>query len=878
MQVEMPSRPMQAERHDRSGVIWFVLVAGIAASVLGALAWRDSARDDNAERLAHGSGELAQRLAANVRRHDQLLLGAAGLFAASNKVTRDEFSAFANAVELKRRLPEARSIAWLRGRPANARVVFAEPPSGWARPGRSAATVGGLPPALRRARDEDRAVLTRTYERRTGAPGDLAMVRPVYMSATPPVSRRARRRALHGWVALKLKSRAFLADDMRAFAPTGRAVLFSPAGQAVSWSTSQPVPPFVDRDEIKREDRLDLTGGPWVLRTSLAESARSPGGRVGPAVTLLLGVIVSLVLFTLLRLRNRAVLVARRRARALRETDEQFRALATSSPVGICLVNDAEECVYVNERWAEIHGITVGEAVGHEPLPNLDPADRAAWQAAIERGRQGDETTLECRVPRPEGGHRWMSYRGAPMRGEDGEISGWVVSGADATDRKSYEAELKRRALHDELTSLPNRALLMEQLSRALAAGTREGRSTAALFIDLDRMNQVNQSFGHAAGDEVIRTAARRLDQSVRPGDTVGRFASDEFVVICEDVEDATDVLRVAERLTSDLGQPTFVDGEPVSVTASIGVAFGRSGDDPSEVLRDADAARHQAKLLGPGSVKLFDSRLNIRAHERLDLESDLENASAREELELYYQPIVELPSRRTIGFEALLRWHRDGAIVRPDDFIPLAEETGLIVPIGRWVLGEACEQAAGWNAGLEGKPLTISVNVSARQIVEPGLPEAVSAALAASGLEPECLLLEITESLLLEPGGETLATLERIRRLGVRLSMDDFGTGWSSLSYLKRFPIEELKIDRSFVTDVARSAEDCELVSAIVAMAQALGFTVLAEGVETEEQLQALLDLEVTQAQGYLFSAPVPAPEAAAFLAGSRGARPAAR
>jgi diguanylate cyclase (GGDEF)-like protein/PAS domain S-box-containing protein len=572
------------------------------------------------------------------------------------------------------------------------------------------------------------------------------------------------------------------------------------------------------------------------------------------------------------------VLVARRRARALRETEEEFRALATSSPVGICLLNDAEECVYVNERWAEIHGINLVEAVGHEPLPTLDPADRVAWEAAIERGRQGDETTLECRVPLPEGGHRWVSYRGAPMRRDDGEVRGWVVSAADATDRKTYEAELRRRALHDELTSLPNRALLMEQLSRVLAAGTRQGASTAVLFIDLDRMKHVNDSFGAAAGDEVIRTAARRLDQSVRPGDTVGRFAADEFVVICEDVENETDVLRVAERLASDLGEPSFVDGRTVSVTASIGVAFGRSGDDAAEVLRDADAARHQAKLLGGGHVKLYDARLNRRAHERLELESELRSAIARDELELYYQPIVELPSRRTIGFEALLRWHREETIVPPDDFIPLAEETGLIIPIGRWVLGEACEQAARWNAGLDGKPLCISVNVSARQIAAPGLPEAVSAALSASGLDPDCLLLEITESLLLEPGGETLAALERIQRLGVRLSMDDFGTGWSSLSYLKRFPVEELKIDRSFVTDVARSAADCELVAAIVAMAQALGFTVLAEGVETEDQLEALLDLDVGQAQGYLFSPPVPAPEATVFLARSRDARPAAR
>ncbi|MBN1528711.1 MAG: EAL domain-containing protein [Thermoleophilaceae bacterium] len=832
--------------------IWLALAAGIAASVLGSLAWRDSARDQNSERLAQAAGELAQRLSADVRRHDQLLLGAAGLFAGSYHVTRDEFSAYAAAVELKRRLPEARSIAWIRGRPASARVVYAEPHTGWSEPGRPVGRLGGLAGALARSRDQERAVLIRTYDRRTGKPGDLAMVRPV---------RDPRGDGLIGWVALKLRTRGFLAEDMRAFAATGRALLVSPAGQTVSWSTMRPRPPVIDRDEFTREDRLDLTGGPWVLRSSLGGSARDPAGNVGPTLTLVLGVMLSVVLFLLLSL-------ARVRARAVRETDEQFRTLAVSSPVGICLLNDAEEAVYVNDRWGEIHGIAAADALGKEPLPQLQPSDRVAWQAAVERGRQGEETALECRVPRPDGGDRWISYRGAPMRHRGGEIRGWVVTAADATGQKAYETELRRRALYDEQTGLPNRALLTEQLSRALAAGTREGRVSAVLFIDLDRLKLVNDSYGHAAGDEVIRAAARRLDQSLRPGDTVGRFAGDEFVVVCENVDGEADVLRLAERLVADLGEPVSVGGRRLSVTASIGIAFGRSGDDPAAVLRDADAARHQAKLAGGGGVKLFDALLNLAAHERLELEADLREAVARDELELHYQPIVELPSRRTLGFEALLRWRRGDELVRPDAFIPVAEETGQIVPIGRWVLGEACEQAARWNAEHDGGPLCVSVNVSARQITEPGLPEAVSAALAASGLEPERLLLEITESLLVEPGGETLATLERIRRLGVRLSMDDFGTGWSSLSYLKSFPIEELKIDRAFVTDLAGSSEDCELVAAIIAMANALGFGVVAEGVETEEQLQTLVDLGVTQAQGYLFSPPVPASEAAVFVA----------
>ena len=287
---------------------------------------------------------------------------------------------------------------------------------------------------------------------------------------------------------------------------------------------------------------------------------------------------------------------------------------------------------------------------------------------------------------------------GAPLRRENGEIRGWVVSAADITDRKIYEAELKRRALHDDLTRLPNRALLMEHLGRAMAAGTRERTYTGVLFIDLDRLTLVNESLGRAAGDEIIRMAARRLDETVRPGDTVGRFASDEFVVICEDVSDETDVVRIAERLVGDLGAPTVVDGKPVSVTASIGIAFGGAGDDPGQVLRDADAARNQAKLQGGGGIELFDTRLKTQAQRRAELERALREAIDHEDFEVFYQPLVELPGRRAVGFEALLRWRRNGELVGPNDFIPIAEENGLILPIGRWVLGEACEQAARWN------------------------------------------------------------------------------------------------------------------------------------------------------------------------------------
>ena len=872
----MASRPLQFERRELTVLTWFVLVAGITASILGSLAWRDYARDETHAELGRSSTELSKRLTQDVRRHDQALLSTAGLFAASNSVEEREFSAFATAVKLRGRFPEIRSVAWLRGDPASPRVRYATPREGWATPGRRLDQVVGLPTALRRARDGARSVLASTHLRPSGVRDDFVMVRPVYTEARTPRGLRLRRAGLLGWVALKLRGRGFLAEDMRTFAREGRAVLFSPQGEPVSWSTPGRVAPDIRSGAARHADVLDLQGGTWTLRTSTQEEREGAVDSAGPKVTLFVGLVLSVLLFALLRLRKRSVLEARRRTDDLRENEDRFQALTTSSPVGICLLDETEQCRYVNQRWADMHGIEPADALWKEPLPTLDPADRVAWEVALERGRQGEETSLECRLALPDGGVHWALYRGAPLRHESGEIRGWVLSAVDITDRKIYEAELKRRALHDELTGLPNRALLMEHLARAMAAGTRQRRSTGVLFIDLDRLSRVNDEHGRAAGDEIIRMAARRLDETVRPGDTVGRFAGDEFVVICEDVSDETDVVRIAERLVADLSGPTAVDGNPVSVTASIGIAFGGAGDDPGQVLRDADAARNKAKLRGGGATELFDTRLKTQAQRRAELENALREAIDHGDFEVHYQPLVELPARRAVGFEALVRWRRNGKLVGPNDFIPVAEENGLILPIGRWVLGEACEQAARWNAA-PGDPVFVSVNVSARQIVEPGLPDAVAQALATSGLEPECLSLEITESLLLEPHGETLVTLERIERLGVRISMDDFGTGYSALSYLKRFPIHELKIDRAFVTDVARSDEDAELVAAIVAMAHALGFSVVAEGVETEEQLDALQDLDVTRAQGYLFSRPVPAAEAGELLAAGRVVGPVA-
>ena len=498
----MAPRPTQFERRELAGLTWFILVAGFLASGLAWLAWRDAARAQNDAELSQRAEDLSERLAASVRRHDQVLLSTAGLFAASHEVSRDEFSSFSAALGRGQSLPEARSSVWIQGRPESARVVYATTRSGWAAPGAAAELRGGHRTGAegdaRRqpggAHQDLRQADPRARGPRDGATGLRGGAHTVagFVIAVSELT---------GWVALKLRARAFLANDIHTFAAQGQAVLFSPWGQPVSWSTPRTVPPVLEDDEIHREDHLDLQGGTWVLKTSLAGAAGDPIDRTGPNVTLFLGVVLTLLLFALLRLRRRAVREARSRARDLRDNEEQFRALATSSPVGICLLDDAEECRYVNQRWADIHGIDPEQAIGKEALPTLDPPDRAAWEAAIERGRQGEETTIECRLVRPEGGEHWVVYHGAPLRHENGEIRGWVVSAVDVTDRRAYEvaAEAARSARRAHGTSEPGPA--------DGAAGARARRQPPAGPLD---RRAVHRSRPHEGGQRLVRARRRR--------------------------------------------------------------------------------------------------------------------------------------------------------------------------------------------------------------------------------------------------------------------------------------------------------------------------------------------------------------------------------
>ncbi|MDQ6750691.1 MAG: EAL domain-containing protein [Actinomycetota bacterium] len=435
-------------------------------------------------------------------------------------------------------------------------------------------------------------------------------------------------------------------------------------------------------------------------------------------------------------------------------------------------------------------------------------------------------------------------------------------------ERARAREEITHQGLHDALTGLPNRVLFLDRLTGALARSSRSAGLTAVLFVDLDRFKIVNDSYGHGVGDSVLVEVASRLDAALRPGDTIARLGGDEFVILCEAIEDGSEALRVAERLQLELVRPFNAQGsEAHVVTSSIGVAIGTLDTDPEDLVHDADAAMYRAKDLGRARHELFDEAMRDRALAQLRTERALRKALAKGELQLHFQPIVSLadPSR-VQGVEALVRWqHPERGLVSPAEFIPLAEETGLILPIGDWVLHQACRQAAQWRRELGPlAPLPVRVNLAARQLGQEDLPAIVKRALLEANIDPEDLGLEITESALIENAEVPARTLADLRALGVRVQLDDFGTGYSSLSYLQRFPVDGLKIDRAFVAGLGERPDASAIVSAIVAMGHALGLTIVAEGIETQVQAAEALRLGCDSGQGYLFGAPAPAAEAA--------------
>jgi diguanylate cyclase (GGDEF)-like protein/PAS domain S-box-containing protein len=560
----------------------------------------------------------------------------------------------------------------------------------------------------------------------------------------------------------------------------------------------------------------------------------------------------------------------------LRETEEALRLRdraveASVNPVLIVSAADPDmPLVYVNRAFERVTGYSRNEVIGRNSRllqgDDRDQPELDKIRHAIGEHRDGQAV---LRNYRKDGSLFWNKLYITPVHDpRSGLVTHFVGVQHDITEVKRYQEELEHQANHDALTGLANRNLLKDRLQQSLALGHRYDRSFSLAFIDIDNFKLINDSLGHGVGDRLLQIAGERLATCVREGDTVARLGGDEFVLLVTEQGSDESIYRVVQRIMTAISQPFVLDQREFKVTCSVGIAsFPRDGEDPETLLRNADTAMYRAKDLGRNTFQLYSSDMNANFGERLTLETDLWKALERGEFVLHYQPKVDLRTGEIIGMEALLRWkHPVNGLVPPGKFIPVAEESSLIVQIGRWVLHEACAQNKAWqNDGLRFVP--VAVNISARQLHDRDLVETVRSTLRSTGLGAEYLEIELTESAVMLNIDETVNTLAALRGMDVRISLDDFGTGYSSLSYLKRFPVTGLKIDQSFVRDLVSDPDDAAIVRAIVAVAQELMLDVTAEGVETAEQAAFLKLHRCTEAQGYYFARPMPANEMRTLL-----------
>jgi diguanylate cyclase (GGDEF)-like protein len=560
------------------------------------------------------------------------------------------------------------------------------------------------------------------------------------------------------------------------------------------------------------------------------------------------------------RLKNQYQL-GKEQEEALRIRNLQFDSAINNMSHGLCFFDPAHRLIVCNDRYVEMYdlprdrigpGTSLAEIVDMRfevgSFPAMSKEEYLHWRAKVAISAEPTDSVVELR------NGRTFKIRHRPM--PDG---GWVATHEDITEQRQSEVKIEYMAHHDSLTDLANRVLLNQRLEQALGHRIHREEIVAVHHLDLDHFKAVNDTFGHLAGDKLLKIVAGRLRGLVRDTDTIARMGGDEFVIVQGPIRDPAEATSLAQRIIALISEPYDIDGHQAIIGASIGIAVGPGdGLRPDKLLRNADLALYRAKGDGRGQFRFFEPAMDQQMQARRIMEQDLRKALAAGEFVLHYQPVVNLASNEISGFEALIRWnHPEKGMVAPATFIPLAEEIGFIVPIGEWVIRQACNTAAKWPGDLH-----VAVNISAVQFRSPGLLQVIVGALASSGLHPTRLEIEITESVLLQNKETTLELLHQLRALGVRIAMDDFGTGYSSLTYLQCFPFDKIKIDRSFVKDITENTGSLNIVRAVAALANGMGMTATAEGVETSEQLDKITSEGCTEMQGYLFSKPLPARE----------------
>lgn len=557
---------------------------------------------------------------------------------------------------------------------------------------------------------------------------------------------------------------------------------------------------------------------------------------------------------------------------ALRESEYKFRTLLESMSEGLLQV-DSRDCIrFVNTRFCEMVGYSPDELMGTNWSRLMYNDDgKSSVKRINERRSEGISDSYELCLKKKSGEMLWVIVGGAPILDAEGAITGSMGVFSDITERKRAEERLIHDAFHDALTGLANRTLFIEHLQMTIERTRRDpGGLFAVLFLDFDRFKVINDSLGHAEGDNLLKQIARRLEDSLRTSDLVARLGGDEFTILLNGIKDTSVALRVVKRIQKNLQAPFELSGGEIFISASIGIAFSTTGHKRAEdMLRDADIAMYRAKAKGRAKHQVFDQAMHEQALAQLRIETELRQAIEQRDFCLHYQPIINLKTNLTVGFESLVRWrHSDFGIIPPNDFIPVAEENGLIIPLGKWILHESCRQLREWQvAKPSASEMTVSVNLSFKQFLQVDLVEQVAETLEKTGLNPRYLKLEITESHIMENTETAVKTMRNLRALGVQLSLDDFGTGYSSLSHLHRLPVSYLKIDHSFINRMIESQENSEIVRTIVRLAQNLKMRVVAEGIETDEQLTQLKILNCEYGQGYLFAKPMDTEAAEIFL-----------
>ncbi len=580
---------------------------------------------------------------------------------------------------------------------------------------------------------------------------------------------------------------------------------------------------------------------------------------------LLIAAVLAMIGYVVLRL-----IVAGRDERALRETNRFAHEIIENAGEGIIVLDSEFRYVLWNRFMENMTGMEAKEVIG-KAAPDLFPHVREQHVDELLRRALSGETVsapdIHYVVP-ATGREGWVSAVYRPHADANGKIVGVIGLIRDITERKTAEQQIEYQAYHDALTGLANRRLFQEHLSLALALAQRRHACVAVLFLDLDHFKLINDSLGHTVGDALLKQVGKRLRAAVREGDTVARVGGDEFTIVLQEIARPDDAASVAKKVLRSITDPIDVNGHKLYVTTSIGVTvYPQDGEDAETLLKNADAAMYRAKGEGRNTYQMSTADLSRTTQERMLLESGLHQAMETGEFVLHYQPQVDLETMQLVGMEALLRWnHPERGLIGPTEFIAVAEERGMILVIGDWVLREACREAKRFHdRGL--KHLRFSVNISARQFRDESLLYSIESALTESGLDPRALELEITESVAMEDVQLTMSTLAELRKSGVTIAIDDFGTGHSSLSYLKRFPIDALKIDKSFVADLPDGFEDAAIVASVIQLANGLGIRVIAEGVETVEQIEFLRDHGCREVQGFYFSYAVPAEEIVKLL-----------